>query len=86
MGIEGSVKAGFKKELAAISDPVERENFFNTMVAEKYDKGKAINMAAHMEIDTVIDPADTRRWIVRGLCARSPQPQKKPYLPMIDSW
>jgi acetyl-CoA carboxylase carboxyltransferase component len=86
MGIEGSVKAGFKKELAAISDPVERENFFNTMVAEKFDKGKAINMAAYMEIDTVIDPADSRKWMVRGLCALPPQPQKKPYLPMIDSW
>jgi acetyl-CoA carboxylase carboxyltransferase component len=86
MGIEGSVKAGYKRELAAIQDPVERERWLADMVAQKYEKGKAINMAACMEIDTVIDPADTRKWIVHGLRSISSKPQRTSYLPMIDSW
>ena len=34
------------------------------MVARMYEHGKALNTASHFEIDDVIDPADTRRWIV----------------------
>ena len=67
MGLEGAVKAGFKKELAAIEDLQKREEFYESLVAQLYEIGKAINMAAHLEIDAVIDPADTRRWIMRGL-------------------
>ncbi len=36
---------------------------------EAYKMGKATNMAAHLEIDAVIDPAETRRWIISGLDA-----------------
>ena len=42
---------------------------FEQMVAKLYERGRATNMAEHFEIDAVIDPADTRRWIstlVRG--------------------
>lgn len=67
MGLEGAVKAGFKKELAAIANPEEREAFYDTLVAELYARGKAINMASYLEIDSVIDPADTRKWIIQGL-------------------
>ncbi len=69
MGLEGAVKAGFKKELEAIADPQEREALYNALVAEAYKRGEAINMAAHLEIDAVIDPADTRKWIMNGLRA-----------------
>ena len=86
MGIEGAVKAGFKKELAAIEDPAEREKVYNDMVAMGYAKGKAINMAACMEIDAVIDPADTRKWLMRGLQSLPPQTGEEPFLPFVDSW
>lgn len=86
MGIEGAVKAGFKKELAAIEDPAQRESVFNDMVAQKYERGKAINMAAYMEIDAVIDPAETRQWIVRGLKSLPPKTGKETFLPFVDSW
>ena len=33
------------------------------MVAAAYERGSGINMAAYGEIDDVIDPADSRRWI-----------------------
>jgi acetyl-CoA carboxylase carboxyltransferase component/biotin carboxyl carrier protein len=67
MGLEGAVRLGFRKELEAEPTPEAREALFQKKVAESYARGKAINMAAYLEIDDVIDPADTRRWILRGL-------------------
>ncbi|MBC8442073.1 MAG: biotin carboxylase [Deltaproteobacteria bacterium] len=86
MGLEGAVKAGFKKELAAIEDPKEREKFYNDMVDMLYENGKAINMASYMEIDSVIDPADTRKWISRGLKSVPPRTGREKHLPFVDSW
>jgi acetyl-CoA carboxylase carboxyltransferase component len=63
MGLEGAVKLGMRRELEAIDDPVEREQAYKAMVAAAYDRGSAISMASYFEIDDVIDPADTRRWV-----------------------
>jgi acetyl-CoA carboxylase carboxyltransferase component len=63
MGLEGAVRLGMRRELAAIEDPAERERVFQTTVAAAYEHGKGLNMAAYGEIDDVIDPADSRRWI-----------------------
>lgn len=67
MGLEGAVTLGFKKELDAVEDPQEREALFNQLVEEMYERGKATESAAATEIDAVIDPAETRRVIVRAL-------------------
>ena len=67
MGLEGAVKAGFRRELEAVGNPQEREALYNKLVAELYERGKAINVASYLEIDSVIDPADTRQWIRQGL-------------------
>ena len=67
MGLEGAVRLGYRKELEAIQDPVEREALFEKMVAKSYQHGKAINTASFLEIDEVIDPLDTRKWIMNGL-------------------
>jgi acetyl-CoA carboxylase carboxyltransferase component len=69
MGLEGAVKAGFKKEIEAIENPEERQAFYENMVALLYERGKALNMASYLEIDAVIDPAETRSWILQGLKA-----------------
>ena len=63
MGLEGAVRLGYRKELEAIEDPDERERTFQEMVDRMYEHGKAVNAASHFEIDDVIDPADSRRWI-----------------------
>ena len=87
MGLEGAVRLGFRKELEAIEDPAARKAKFEEMVAAAYQRGKAINMASFLEIDDVIDPADTRRWIVatlRATPAASPRTGKK--RPFVDSW
>lgn len=67
MGLEGAVQLGYRKELEAVEDPVKREALFQQMVAKAYQHGKAINTAAYLEIDEVIDPQATRKWIVSGL-------------------
>ena len=87
MGLEGAVKLGFRRELEAISDPTERDTAFQEMVARMYEHGKAVNMASHLEIDDVIDPADSRRWIVAALrSAPPPRPRDGKKRPMIDTW
>lgn len=69
MGLEGAVRLGYRKELAAVPEGPQRDALFQRHVDEHYAKGKAINMAATLELDAVIDPADTRRWLAAGLAS-----------------
>jgi acetyl/propionyl-CoA carboxylase alpha subunit/acetyl-CoA carboxylase carboxyltransferase component len=87
MGLEGAVKLGYRNELAAIADPAEREAKFDEMVAAAYEQGKALNYASSYHIDEVIDPADTRRWIVGTLRTVPPAPKRnEKKLRWIDAW
>jgi acetyl/propionyl-CoA carboxylase alpha subunit/acetyl-CoA carboxylase carboxyltransferase component len=87
MGLEGSVKLGYRNELAAIADPAARKAKFDEMVAQAYASGKAMARGASPALDDVIDPADTRRWIVGGLKALPPVPPRtEKKLRWIDSW
>jgi acetyl/propionyl-CoA carboxylase alpha subunit/acetyl-CoA carboxylase carboxyltransferase component len=87
MGLEGSVKLGYRNELAAITDPAARKAKFDEMVAAAYEHGKALNQAATYHIDEVIDPADTRRWIIAGLRSVPPAPARtEKKLRWIDAW
>ncbi len=63
MGLEGAIRLGFRKELDAIDDLEERAALEAELIASAYDRGAALNIASHFEIDDVIDPADTRRVI-----------------------
>ena len=87
MGLEGQVKLGRRSELAAIEDPAERLAAYEKMVAELYERGKALNAGSLFEVDEVIDPADTRRWIVAGLRSLPPQPVREgKRRPCVDGW
>ncbi|MBE7638197.1 carbamoyl-phosphate synthase large subunit [Sneathiella sp. P13V-1] len=87
MGLEGAVRLGFKKELAAIEDLQEREKAFQKMVDAAYVRGKAVNAAAFMEIDDVIDPATTRDRIIQGLKAVAlPAPRRGRKRTFVDTW
>ena len=86
MGLEGAVKLGYRKELAAIEDAVERKAKFDEMVAAAYERGKALSTATGFTIDNVIDPAETRRWIGTSLCALPPRHDQQKRLRWIDSW
>ena len=87
MGLEGAVKLGYRNELAAIDDPEKRRTTFEEMVERMYTHGKAVNTASHFEIDDVIDPIDSRRWIAAGLrSVPAPKPREQKKRPNIDTW
>jgi acetyl-CoA carboxylase carboxyltransferase component len=86
MGLEGFVRLGYRKELEAVADPVERETLFAEMVARMYERGKALSIASVYEIDDVIDPADSRRWISTLLRAAPPPDLAARRRGFIDTW
>jgi acetyl-CoA carboxylase carboxyltransferase component len=67
MGLEGSVRLGYRKELEACIDATQREALYEKLLATQYEQGKAIRMAESLEIDAVIDPAKTRDWLTSVL-------------------
>jgi acetyl-CoA carboxylase carboxyltransferase component len=88
MGLEGAVRLGLRRELEAIEDADERRAAYEGAVAAAYERGQGLNMAAYGEIDDVIDPADTRRWISTLFGAG---PARREHLqgkrrPHVDSW
>ena len=87
MGLEGAVRLGFKKELDAVPEGPERDALYTKLVDQQYAKGVAINMAAYLEIDAVIDPAETRKWVVAGLDSAATAPaQPVAAHRYIDTW
>jgi acetyl-CoA carboxylase carboxyltransferase component len=88
MGLEGAVRLGMRRELDAIEDTEERERLYETMVAAAYERGRGLNMAAYGEIDDVIDPADSRRWIATLFDDRDAPWWQRPgkARPYVDSW
>jgi acetyl-CoA carboxylase carboxyltransferase component len=83
MGLEGAVRLGYSKELAAVASDAERDALFTEMVDRMYEHGKALSVATHFEIDDVIDPADSRRWLSTLLAAAPPARGDRPN---IDTW
>lgn len=86
MGLEGAVRLGYADELAAVEDPAERQALFDQMVARAYEQGKALNTASYLEIDAVIDPADTRHWILQGLTSCGDAARTRSTPAFIDTW
>jgi len=87
MGLEGAVKLGYRKELAALEDPEERTALYEKMVNRMYEHGKAISTASYFEIDDVIDPKESRFWISRALRSVPTPPKREgKKRPCIDTW
>ena len=87
MGLEGFVKLGYRHELEAIEDPVERLAAYEKRVARLYDNGKAVNTGTYFEIDDVIDPAESREWIMMALRSAPKLPTRTgKKRPMVDTW
>jgi acetyl-CoA carboxylase carboxyltransferase component len=83
MGLEGAVKLGYSKELEAQPEGPARETLYQQLLAKHYESGQALRMAQTLEIDAVIDPAETRGWLARALAA-APLPPRDGR--MVDSW
>lgn len=85
MGLEGAVRLGFRKELEAVPDGPERKALFDQLVAQAYERGHAINTAAAVEIDAVIDPAHTRQWIAQGIASADLR-RRRERRSFVDAW
>ena len=86
MGLEGAVKLGFRKELEAITDVGERAAKYEKMVEMAYQRGKGLNAARTFEFDDVIDPADTRSWVLRILKSAPPPKHREGKKKHVDTW
>ncbi len=85
MGLEGAVQLGFRQQLESIEDPDERTALFEKLVGRLYDRGKALSAASLLEFDAVIDPEQTRAWLLRGLNAAGPV-QRGNRRNFVDTW
>ncbi|MEK9839545.1 MAG: carboxyl transferase domain-containing protein, partial [Ilumatobacter sp.] len=86
MGLEGYARLGYRKEIEAAGSPEEQEQVFREIVDRLYENGKALSIASWFEIDDVIDPADTRRWVAT-LLSTAPVPKRgSARRPNIDTW
>jgi acetyl-CoA carboxylase carboxyltransferase component len=85
MGLEGAITLGFKKELQAVPDGPERRALYDSLVAQAYERGHAISTAAAVEIDAVIDPAQTRQWIAKGIASAALRGQRA-RRGFVDAW
>ena len=83
MGLEGAVRLGYKKELEAVPEGPEREALFEQLLQAYQERGSALNMASTLEIDAVIDPAQTREWLLKHLPLGRVQAQVQAY---VDAW
>ena len=86
MGLEGAVRLGYRKELDDCETDDERDALFGRLVARLYEHGKALSIAEHFEIDDVIDPAESRRWITTLLESVPARPPEVRARPNIDTW
>jgi len=86
MGLEGAVRLGFRKELEALPEGAERDALFARLLAKSYANGEALHMAATLEIDAVIDPAETRAWLARGLQSATHGGAPERHARFIDTW
>ena len=85
MGLEGAVRLGYRKELEACASEAERDALFEELVGRLYEVGKALSVAEYFEIDDVIDPVDTRRWIGTILESAGERPGDSGR-PNVDTW
>lgn len=87
MGLEGAVRLGFRRELEEVSDPAECQALYERLLEEYRDQGKAVSVASTFEIDAVIDPVETRKWILSGLrSVRLRPPLSGRKRPFVDTW
>ena len=87
MGLEGQIKLGRRAELQAITDIPARRARYDELVADAYAWSRALNAGTVFEVDDVIDPADTRKWLVMGLNSLPPRPAREgKKRAWIDTW
>jgi hypothetical protein len=76
-----------EQEFARIEDADERRRKYEELVAQLYERGKALSIATLFGVDDVIDPADSRSWLANLLSSmRPPERRAGKKRPAIDAW
>jgi acetyl-CoA carboxylase carboxyltransferase component len=70
MALEGIARIVSRAELEAEADPAARAALLEERTDALHAMGAAIPVARLLEVDAVIDPADTRRWLTAALDGR----------------
>jgi acetyl-CoA carboxylase carboxyltransferase component len=65
MGPEAAINAVFANKIAAIEDPVEREQFVKERTAEYEQDVDLLRLAADLVVDAVVQPEDLRDELLR---------------------
>ena len=86
MGFEGAVRLAYSKELEQLKDEDARQHRFQELVDEMYVKGAALSAAEYGEIDAVIDPSETRAWILHGLESTVQEGREHAVRKYVDTW
>ena len=87
MGLEGAVRLGYSKEIAAAGGEgsAAGDALFNKLLDAMIANGKALNAAMYHEIDAVIDPMETRYYLLRALksmpVGKRNKSGKRPFIP-----
>jgi len=86
MGLEGAVNITHRRELEAARDEDERAEIHRRATEELKRRNTALAVAGKFEIDDVIDPAETRRYIAATLAALPPPLPRAGRKRAIDAW
>jgi acetyl/propionyl-CoA carboxylase alpha subunit/acetyl-CoA carboxylase carboxyltransferase component len=86
MNLEGAVRLAYRADLEGQPDEDSRNTLFNDLVQQQYEKGKAVNAGRVFEVDDVIDPAQSRRWITEMLTAPHIRGRRRDQSRYIDTW
>ncbi len=87
MNIESSVLLGNRDALGEIDDIDERAAEYEKLVEAAYERSSALNAGSVFGIDDVVDPAETRRWIVDGLMSvPESEPLRRGRRTFLDTW
>ena len=87
MNLESGVLLSNRDALAQIEDIDERAAAYDEMVESAYERSSALNAGSVFGVDDVIDPAETRRWIVDGLLSvPESEPLRRGRRTFLDTW
>ena len=84
MGAEGAAAVVFRKDIASAEDPEAKRAEVVDAYRERFATPFA--SAAHGYVDDIIDPADTRRWIMQGLKSVPARKSGDACHSFIDPW
>jgi len=81
-------KFSAREGLEGVNDPEEREAIYQEHLATFVEGARAVNSGGtNYGVDDVIDPADTRGWIVQGLRSVPAVPARTgKKRPNVDTW